>query len=107
MVNTTPVAPQSLTGASEGSFALPKGGEVIIQASLIDHQSAFVHFRLDDASGGADTDLTTATCMLGHGGDVKIPLPPSGMYLYWYLTDAAGAALSGTANDHLLIDWRL
>ncbi len=105
---TVPVAPQSLSGASSGNFALPKGGEVIVQAALIDHPSALLHFRIDDTSAGAATDLTTATTMLSHGGDVKIPLPPTGsFYLYWYLTDALGAALSGTVNDVVLIDWRV
>jgi hypothetical protein len=97
-----PTAPSSLNGANNFEIALPKARTVTIQAALFTNTSYVVHWRVAYASGLTATALNTAEGFLTHGGSVALELNPSGQaYLYLFITDTAGTAATGGANDRL------
>jgi len=97
-----PIAPTSLNGASNFEIALPKARTVTIQAVLLTNSGALLHWRVDCSPGLTATALATAEGCLSHLGCAPLALNPSSQaYLYVYLTDAGGTALTGGANDRL------
>jgi hypothetical protein len=97
-----PTAPSSLNGANNGEVEIKGGGFVKIQAALFTNPTAILHWRVAYASGLTATALDTAEGFLSHGGSEQIDLGPHATaYIYWFLTDAAGTALAGGANDRL------
>lgn len=97
-----PTAPSSLNGANNGEIEITDGGYVKIQAALFTNPTAVLHWRVEYASGEDATALDSAEGFLTHGGTEQIDLTPGAKaYIYWLLTDTAGTALAGGANDRL------
>ena len=97
--------PSSLNAASAGEITLGSGGEWTLQAALYSNTAAHLHYRIEQATGAATQTLAKSGCMLTHGGTDVIKLAPvTGVtwYIYWFLCDAAGTAVTGGASDYLI-----
>ncbi len=97
-----PTAPGSLNGVNNLMITPPKVRKVTIQAALFTTPGAVLHWRVAYATALTATALTTAEGVVLHGGSVELEVNPTAQaYIYTFLTDAAGTAQAGGANDRV------
>jgi len=94
-------APVSLSGASAGEFTLPGGGIWTLQAAFYSNSGAHIHLRVERGSGLTAQTLATSTRALSQLGALEVR-GVGDLYVYWFLCDSAGNAVTAGANDYIL-----
>jgi len=100
----TPAVPISLNGANSGAIVLTGKRRVLLQADLVTKATYRVYGRLAYTAGLAATTLATAEAKMTDAGVIELWVKPDKDYagFYWLLTDNAGVAQNGGANDRIL-----
>ena len=98
-------ASRLMNGVSVLEVALGNVRAIHLQAALVTNPNNYLWYRLEYATGAAATGLATADGFLTNGGSVDIESVDASKdsYLYLLLTDNAGTAANGGANDYILI----
>jgi len=98
-------ASRLLNGVSVLEISLGNIGRAVVQAALVTNKAYYLWYRVEYATGLADTTIPTADGLLTHGGSIPIDTldPSKTAYLYLLLTDDTGTAQNGGALDYVLI----
>lgn len=99
------VDPESLDGLTAGEIELTGGGIWYFKPRLKSNPSAEFHWRIERATGEADTDVTNGADYVESGDQIAIPTSPAASYFFlWALINPADdTAVTGGARDTLCI----